>query len=182
MSRLRKLYNESIKLELLKSGEYRNIHQVPKLEKIIINSCSRDCLLNSKVSNKIAEELSLISGQKAVPAKAKKSVAGFKLREGQSLGAFVTLRGDTMYEFLDRLVSITLPRVRDFRGISNKSFDKTGNYCLGVKEQIIFPEIEYDKIDKIRGLNINFVTTGKTKEESKALLTKLGMPFENKDK
>ncbi len=182
MARLKKLYTENIRTKLKESLGLDNINNVPKLEKIILNSCSRDCLVNSKTSQKIAEELSLISGQKAVPSKAKKSVAGFKLREGQVLGAHVTLRGEKMYEFLDRLVSITLPRVRDFRGISPKAFDSKGNYTLGLKEQIIFPEINYDKIDKVRGLNISFVVSGGNKEGSYALLSELGMPFKKKEK
>lgn len=181
MARLKDQYNKQIKSELMEEIGLKNINQVPKLEKIVVNSCSRDCLLNSKVGQKIADELSLITGQKAVPAKAKKSVAGFKLREGQTLGAYVTLRGDIMYEFLDRLVNITLPRVRDFRGVSVKSFDNSGNYTLGLKEQIIFPEIEYDKIDKVRGLNISFVTNSTNKENTSKLLSKLGVPFEKKD-
>jgi large subunit ribosomal protein L5 len=178
MARLKEVYNSKIKNSLMDEFSYKNIHQVPKLTKIVVNSCSRDCLVNSKVGAKINEELSLITGQKAMPSKAKKSVAGFKLREGQILGANVTLRGSTMYEFLDRLVNITLPRVRDFRGISSKSFDKSGNYTLGIKEQIIFPEIDYDKIDKVRGLNITFVTTANSKNESQSLLGQLGLPFE----
>jgi large subunit ribosomal protein L5 len=181
MARLKNYYDKNIRSELMKELGYKNINQVPKLEKIVVNSCSRDCLLNSKVGQKISDELSLITGQKAVPAKARKSVAGFKLREGQTLGAYVTLRGNIMYEFLDRLVNITLPRVRDFRGVSSRSFDSAGNYTLGLKEQIIFPEIEYDKIDKVRGLNISFVTTGKDKVGTVKLLSKLGVPFEKKD-
>ena len=178
MARLKEVYDNQIKKELKDEFSYKNVHEVPKLTKIVVNSCSRDCLVNSKVGAKINEELTLITGQKAMPSKAKKSVAGFKLREGQVLGANVTLRGSNMYEFLDRLVNITLPRVRDFRGISSKAFDKEGNYTLGIKEQIIFPEIDYDKIDKIRGLNITFVTSAKTKDESHSLLGKLGLPFE----
>jgi large subunit ribosomal protein L5 len=181
MARLKDYYNKNVKKELMDEIGYKNINQVPKLEKIIVNSCSRDCLVNSKIGQKIADELSLITGQKAMPAKAKKSVAGFKLREGQVLGAFVTLRGDIMYEFLDRLVNITLPRVRDFRGVSVKSFDDSGNYTLGLKEQIIFPEIEYDKIDKVRGLNISFVTSSTNRDSSSKLLSKLGIPFERKE-
>ncbi|MGB0452327.1 MAG: 50S ribosomal protein L5 [Bacteriovoracaceae bacterium] len=175
--RLKKHYKETIAPALKEKFKYANVHQIPKLEKIVVNSMSRDCIQSSKIVNAISEELGLICGQKPVVAKAKKSVATFKLREGMPVGAFVTLRGDNMYEFLDRLVSISLPRVRDFRGISSKGFDGRGNYAFGIKEQIIFPEINYDKIDKIRGLSISIVTTAKNNEEGRELLTQLGVPF-----
>lgn len=177
MARLKEIYKKDVAPNLMKKFEYKNVHQVPKLSKIVISSMSRDSIQNSKVATKIAEELTQIAGQKAVIAKAKKSVATFKLREGMPVGAFVTLRGDVMYEFLDRLVSISLPRVRDFRGINGKSFDGKGNYAFGMKEQIIFPEINYDKIDKVRGLGIVIETTAKNNEEGRELLTQLGMPF-----
>ena len=150
---------------------------VPKLDKIVINCVTKDCVTNGKVVDAIVNELAAISGQKPVIAKAKKSVASFKVREGMALGAFVTLRGKKMYEFMDRLVSITLPRVRDFRGVSKKAFDGRGNYVLGVKEQIIFPEINYDKIDKVRGVGISIVTTANTNDEGKELLSQFGLPF-----
>lgn len=180
MSRLRDKYQEEIKKNMTDKFGYKNVNLVPKIEKIVVNSCSKDAVANSKVVDSIAADLATITGQKPVITKAKKSIAGFKLREGQALGAAVTLRGDKMYEFLDRLVNITLPRVRDFRGISAKSFDGRGNYTLGVKEQIIFPEINYDKIDKIRGLSISIITSAKNNEESKELLTQFGLPFRNK--
>jgi large subunit ribosomal protein L5 len=177
MARLKNFYVTDTQAKLKEKFGYKNIHQVPKLEKIVINCCSRDCLGNQKVVESIVEDLAAISGQKPVTARAKNSVATFKLREGQALGAYVTLRGERMYEFLDRLINISLPRVRDFRGISSKGFDNKGNYTLGLKEQIIFPEINYDKIDKIRGLNISIVTSAKTGEEGRELLKLLGMPF-----
>jgi large subunit ribosomal protein L5 len=156
---------------------YANPNMVPKLEKIVVNCCTRDCLTNGKVVDSIMSDLSAITGQKPVVARAKKSVAGFKLREGQAIGASVTLRGSRMYEFLDRLVSLALPRVRDFRGVSSKGFDGKGNYTLGLKEQIIFPEIDYDKIDKVRGLGISIVTTAENNDEGRELLTQFGVPF-----
>ena len=177
MARLKEIYKKDIAPGLMKKFEYKNVNQVPKLKKIVISSMSRDSIQNSKVATAIANELTQIAGQKAVIAKAKKSVATFKLREGMPVGAFVTLRGEQMYEFLDRLVSISLPRVRDFRGIDAKKFDGKGNYAFGLKEQIIFPEINYDKIDKIRGLGIVIETTAKNNEEGRELLTQLGMPF-----
>lgn len=177
MARLKEIYRKDIAPSLMKKFEYKNVHQVPKLKKIVLSSMSRDAIQNSKVATAIADELTQIAGQKAVVAKAKKSVATFKLREGMPVGAFVTLRGDQMYEFLDRLVSISLPRVRDFRGIDAKKFDGKGNYAFGLKEQIIFPEINYDKIDKIRGLGIVIETTATNNEEGRELLTQLGMPF-----
>jgi len=176
MTRLKSVYSDSVP-ELVKKFGYKNVNQVPKLLKVVINSCSRDCLGNQKVVDSIVEDLAAVTGQKPVVSRAKTSVATFKLREGQALGAFVTLRGERMYEFLDRFFNITLPRVKDFRGISPKSFDGRGNFTLGLKEQIIFPEINYDKIDKIRGLNISITTSAKTDEEAKELLKNLGLPF-----
>ena len=182
MARLKKHYNEVVLQKLTEKFNYTNKMMVPKLSKIVVNSCHRDCLVNSKVVGQISSQLEAITGQKAVVSKAKKSIAGFKLREGQALGAHVVLRGEKMYEFMDRLISISLPRVRDFRGVSDKSFDGQGNYTLGLKEQIIFPEIEYDKIDKVRGLNITFVTTANTNEESKEMLSLFGMPFVRRER
>jgi large subunit ribosomal protein L5 len=177
MSRIKDKYNNEVKGALKEKFQYANINQVPKFDKIIIQCVNREAVQNGKVVQSVAEDLTAISGQKAVVVKAKKSVASFKLREGQAMGAAVTLRGERMYEFFDRLVSITLPRVRDFRGINPKAFDGRGNYSLGMKEQIVFPEINYDKIDKVRGLGINFVTTAKTNEEGRELLALLGLPF-----
>ncbi len=177
MSRLRDIYNNKVVSQLKEKYSYKNIHEVPKLDKIVVNCVTKDCVSNSKVVDNIKNDLAMITGQKAVTARAKKSIATFKVREGMPLGAFVTLRGERMYEFLDRLVTISLPRVRDFRGVSKKSFDGKGNYTLGLKEQIIFPEIDYDKIDSIRGIGISIVTTAKTNEESRDLLTLMGMPF-----
>jgi len=177
MSRLKEVYRNEITTKLSEKFKYDNVNKLPKLEKIVVNCCNKECLTNSKMVDSIVTDLSKITGQKPVISRAKKSIAGFKLREGQALGANVTLRGDVMYEFLDRLINITLPRVRDFRGISSKSFDGNGNYTLGLKEQIIFPEIEYDKIDKVRGLNIVIGTTAKTNEEGFELLKEFGMPF-----
>ena len=176
-SRLNEMYDKEIKAEMVKKFGYKNINQVPKLEKIIVNSVTRDAVSNGKVVDSIAEDLAAITGQKPVVARAKNSIASFKLREGMPLGAFVTLRGPKMYEFLDRLINISLPRVRDFRGVSPKAFDGRGNYTLGMKEQIIFPEINYDKIDKVRGLGISIVTTAKSNEEGRELLGLFGMPF-----
>ncbi|MFG1484215.1 50S ribosomal protein L5 [Halobacteriovorax sp. HFRX-2_2] len=177
MSRFRKLYNDEIKNKMTEKFGYKNVNQIPKLEKIVVNCCTRDAVTNSKVVQSIVNDLGTITGQKPVVAKARKSVAGFKVREGMPLGANVTLRGDRMYEFLDRLVNITLPRVRDFRGVSSKGFDGKGNYTLGLKEQIIFPEISYDQIDKVRGLGISIVTTAGNNEEGRELLNLFGMPF-----
>lgn len=177
MSRLNDYYKNEIKKQLTDKFGYKNVHQVPKLEKIVVNCCTRDALTNSKVVQSIMTDLGAITGQKPVVARARKSVAGFKLREGQALGASVTLRGEKMYEFLDRLINITLPRVRDFRGVSSKGFDGKGNYTLGLKEQIIFPEISYDQIDKVRGLGISIVTTAGNNEEGRELLNLFGMPF-----
>jgi len=179
ISRLRVKYEKEIRAELTKKFSYKNVHRVPKLDKIIINSVTKDAVVNGKVVDLIVNELATITGQKPVIARAKKSISSFKLREGQAIGAYVTLRGDKMYEFLDRLVNIALPRVRDFRGVSPRGFDRLGNYNLGLKEQIVFPEIEYDKIDKVRGMGISVVTTAKNNEEGRALLELLGMPFRN---
>ena len=180
MSRLKELYKNEITGKLKEKFNYDNVNKLPKLDKIVVNCCNKECLTNSKMVDSIVSDLGKITGQKPVISRAKKSIAGFKLREGQALGANVTLRGDVMYEFLDRLINITLPRVRDFRGISGKSFDGNGNYTLGLREQIIFPEIEYDKIDKVRGLNIVISTTANTNEEGFELLKEFGMPFAGK--
>lgn len=177
MSRLKDKYNSEIKGAMESKFGYKNPNQIPKLEKIVINCVTKDCVTNSKVVESIKNDLGAITGQRAVTAKAKKSIASFKVREGMALGAAVTLRGEKMYEFLDRLISISLPRVRDFRGVSPKAFDGKGNYTLGLKEQIIFPEINYDKIDKVRGLGISIVTTATNNEEGRELLTQFGMPF-----
>lgn len=180
MTRLKEKYEKSVKKDLLAKFSYKNVNQVPRLNKIIVNSVTRDAVSNGKIVENIVNELASITGQKPVVARAKKSIASFKLRQGQALGAFVTLRGEKMYEFLDRLVTFSLPRVRDFRGVSPKGFDGKGNYTLGLKEQIIFPEINYDKVDKIRGIGISFVTSAKNNEEGRELLKLLGMPFREK--
>ena len=177
MARLKELYDKEIRKNLVEKFGYKNVNMAPRIEKIVINTCSRDALQTSKTLEFMRNDLTQISGQKAVIAKAKKSVAAFKLREGQAIGSYVTLRGKRMYEFLDRFISVSLPRVRDFRGISPKSFDGRGNYSLGVIEQIIFPEIDIDKVKKIEGLNITFVTSATTDKEAKSLLTELGLPF-----
>lgn len=177
MSRLRDQYNETIVDEMMKKFEYKNKMQVPKLDKIVINMGVGEAKDNAKLLEAAVKDLETISGQKAVITKAKKSVANFKLREGMSIGCKVTLRGEKMYEFADRLINLALPRVRDFRGINPNSFDGRGNYALGIKEQLIFPEIEYDKIDKVRGMDVIFVTTANTDEEARELLTLFGMPF-----
>ena len=177
MPRMHDMYKKDIVPKLKEKFGYRNIMEVPKLVKIIVNMGLGDAIENIKVIEVAAQELGVITGQKAVVTKARKSIANFKLREGVPIGAMVTLRRDRMYYFLDKLFTIALPRVRDFRGVSTKGFDGRGNYTLGVKEQIIFPEINYDKIDKIRGMNITIVTTAKTDEEGMELLRLLGMPF-----
>lgn len=177
MSNLRDLYKNTIQKEMMDKFQYKNINQVPKLEKIVVNCCTRDAVANAKVVDSIVEDLGAITGQRPVVARARKSIAGFKLREGMPIGASVTLRGEHMYEFLERLIHITLPRVRDFRGVSSKSFDGRGNYTMGIKEQIIFSEINYDKVDKVRGLGISICTTAKNNEEGRELLNKFGMPF-----
>lgn len=176
-NRMVKLYKEQVVPALTAEFGYKNVNEVPKLVKIVVNAGLGDLKSNSKSFNIALEELAVITGQKPVATVAKKSISNFSLREGQKVGAKVTLRGDIMYEFFDRLVSIALPRVRDFHGVSDKAFDGRGNYSLGIKEQLIFPEISYDKIEKIRGFDICFVTTAKTNAESKALLKALGMPF-----
>ncbi len=180
MARLKALYESEVKKEMQTKFNYGNVHQIPKLEKIIVNCVTRDAVSNGKIVDSIVADLAAITGQKPVVSRAKKSIASFKLREGQALGAFVTLRGDQMYEFLDRLINLSLPRVKDFRGLSPKGFDGKGNYTMGLKEQIIFPEIDYDKIDKIRGLGISFVTTATNNEEGRELLKQFGMPFREK--
>ncbi|GFE59218.1 50S ribosomal protein L5 [Geobacter sp. AOG1] len=177
MSRLKELYNKEMVPQLMKDFNYKNIMEVPKIDKIVINMGLGEAIQNVKILDSAAEELSAISGQKTVITKAKKSIASFKLRQGMPIGCMVTLRKERMYEFLDRLVNVALPRVRDFKGVSAKGFDGKGNYSLGVKEQLIFPEINYDKVDKIKGMNISIVTTAKSDEEGRALLKLLGMPF-----
>lgn len=177
MNRLNEFYNKEVKKELNAKYGYKSTMQIPKLDKIVINMGVGDATFNSKFLEAAVKDLETISGQKPVVTKAKKSIATYKLREGQAIGCKVTLRGDAMYNFLDKLVSISLPRVLDFRGVSNKAFDGRGNYTLGVKEQLIFPEIEYDNIVKVRGMDIVMVTTANTNEEAYDLLKLLGMPF-----
>ena len=177
MARLQDKYRSEVVPALKQKFGYTNVMQIPRLEKIVINMGLGDCKDNSKSLELAVSELSTIAGQKPLVTKAKKSIANFKVRAGQNVGAKVTLRGQRMYEFADKLVSIVLPRVRDFRGVSPKAFDGRGNYALGVREQLIFPEIEYDKVEKIRGMEMIFVTTAKTDEEAKELLSQLGMPF-----
>lgn len=177
MNRVKEKYNNVVVPAMQKEFSYKNINEVPRLEKIVLNMGLGDVKDNSKSFNLAVEELGLIAGQKPVVTKAKKSVANFKVREGMKIGAKVTLRGERMFEFFDKFVSIALPRVRDFRGVNDKSFDGRGNYSYGVKEQLIFPEIIYDKIEKIRGFDISFVTTAKSDDEARALLKYLGMPF-----
>lgn len=179
MARLRELYNGTLKGELIKKFNYKSPMEAPRLQKIVLNMGLGDAARDSKKVTAAATEMGIIAGQKAVVTKARKSIAGFKLREGMDLGVKVTLRGEQMYEFLDRLVTIALPRVRDFRGVSARSFDGRGNYSLGIKEQIVFPEIDYDKIDQIRGLDVVIVTTAKSNAEAQELLKGLGMPFTN---
>lgn len=180
MNRVKEQYVKTVVPALIKKFNYKNVNQVPKLVKITINSGLGDVKDNSKSVQLAQEELKLISGQKPILTNAKKSVANFKIREGQSVGMKVTLRGTRMYEFFDKLISIALPRVRDFRGVSTKSFDGRGNYAMGVKEQLIFPEISYDQVEKIRGFDICITTTANTDEEARELLAMLGMPFANK--
>ena len=179
MARLREYYQSEVVSALQTKFNYKSVMQIPKIDKIVINVGCGDAKENSKVIDAVINDLSLIAGQKAVPTYAKKSVANFKLREGMKIGAKVTLRGDKMYEFVDRLFNFALPRVRDFKGINPNAFDGRGNYALGLKEQLIFPEIEYDKVDKIRGMDICFVTTANTDEEARELLKLLGAPFAN---
>lgn len=180
-TRLQKKYREEVQKNLMEEFKYKNIMQVPKLEKIVVNTCMSEAIQNVKLLDAAQNELTLITGQKAVITRARKSVSNFKLREGMPLGAKVTLRGDKMWEFLDRLIAIAIPRIRDFRGINPHGFDGRGNYSMGIVEQLIFPELNFDDIKKINGMNITFVTTAKTDAEGRALLNKLGMPFK-KDK
>jgi len=179
MAKLKEVYREKVVPALIKRFSYRNKMEVPRLEKIVINMGLGEAIQNIKILDSAVQELSLITGQKAVITKAKKSIAQFKLRSGMPIGAVVTLRKERMYEFFNRLVNVTLPRVRDFKGLSGKSFDGRGNYALGLREQLIFPEIHYDKIDKVKGMNIVIVTSARTDEEGKELLRLLGMPFRN---
>jgi large subunit ribosomal protein L5 len=177
LTRLKETYLNEIVDGMTKKFAYKNVMEVPKLNKIVINMGVGEAKDNSKLLDAAIKDLETIAGQKAVITKAKKSVANFKIREGQAIGCKVTLRGDKMYEFADRLINLALPRVRDFRGVNENAFDGRGNYALGIKEQLIFPEIEYDKVDKVRGMDIIFVTTAKTDEEARELLTLFGMPF-----
>ena len=177
MSRLKDQYQNEIVDALTKKFGYKNIMEVPKLDKIVVNMGVGEAKENAKLLEAAVKDLETITGQKAVTTKAKNSVANFKIREGMPIGCKVTLRGEKMYEFLDRLVNLALPRVRDFRGVNPDAFDGRGNYALGIKEQLIFPEIEYDKVDKVRGMDVIFVTTAKTDEEGRELLTQFGMPF-----
>ena len=177
MTRLKETYQKEIVDGMTKKFGYKNVMQVPRLEKIVINMGIGEAKENSKVLDAAMAELAIISGQKPVATRAKNSIANFKIREGMPIGCKVTLRGERMYEFLDRLINLALPRVRDFRGVNPNAFDGRGNYALGIKEQLIFPEIEYDKIDKVRGMDVIFVTTANTDEEARELLTLFGMPF-----
>ena len=179
MARLRDTYKAEVAPALMKKFEYKSSMQIPKLDKVVINCGVGDAKENSKALDAVINDLTLISGQKAVPTYAKKSVANFKVREGMKIGAKVTLRGETMYEFVDKLFNFALPRVRDFKGINPNAFDGRGNYALGLKEQLIFPEIKYDQVDKIRGMDICFVTTANTDEEARELLKLMGAPFAN---
>ncbi|MCK1997723.1 LSU ribosomal protein L5P [Paenisporosarcina quisquiliarum] len=178
MNRLKEKYLKEVSPALMSKFEYNSVMQVPKVDKIVINMGVGDAVSNTKALDAAVEELQIISGQKPVVTKAKKSIAGFRLREGMPIGAKVTLRGERMYDFLDKLIAISLPRVRDFRGVSKKAFDGRGNYTLGVKEQLIFPEIDYDKVSKVRGMDIVIVTTANSDEEARELLTQFGMPFQ----
>ncbi|UPQ86186.1 50S ribosomal protein L5 [Ignavigranum ruoffiae] len=176
-NRLKIKFRDEVTPKLMEQFSYTSVMQVPKVEKIVINMGVGDAVSNAKNLDKAVDELTLLAGQKPVITKAKKSIAGFRLREGMPIGAKVTLRGQKMYDFLDKLITVSLPRVRDFQGISNKAFDGRGNYTLGIKEQLIFPEISYDNVDKVRGMDIVIVTSAQTDEESYALLKELGMPF-----
>ncbi|MFO1442004.1 50S ribosomal protein L5 [Bacillus sp. Bva_UNVM-123] len=178
MNRLKEKYTKEIVPALMSKFNYTSVMQAPAIDKIVINMGVGDAVQNAKALDSAVEELAIISGQKPVVTRAKNSIAGFRLREGMPIGAKVTLRGERMYQFFDKLVSVSLPRVRDFRGISKKSFDGRGNYTLGVKEQLIFPEIDYDKVSKVRGMDIVIVTTANTDEEARELLTQFGMPFQ----
>ena len=177
MARLKEFYKAEVAPALMKKFGYKSVMQIPKLDKVVINVGAGEAKDNAKVIDSISTDLAAITGQKPVVCKAKKSVANFKIREGMNIGVKVTLRGEHMYEFVDRLFNVALPRVRDFRGISANSFDGRGNYNMGIREQLIFPEIDYDKIDKVRGMDISFVTTAKTDEEGRELLKELGCPF-----
>lgn len=177
MSQLQSVYKEKVAPQLKEKFGYKNIHQIPKLDKIVLNMGLGEAIQNIKIIDSAVEELMIIAGQRPVVTRARKSIAAFKLREGMPIGCMVTLRSERMYDFFDKLVNIALPRVRDFRGISAKAFDGAGNYSLGIKEHIIFPEIEYDKIDKIKGMNISIVTSAASDEEGRELLTLMGMPF-----
>jgi large subunit ribosomal protein L5 len=177
MNRLQVKYNEEIKPALMNEFKFENVMQVPKLDKIVINMGLGKAVTNAKIIDDAVEEMTLIAGQKPVVTKAKKSIATFKLREGMPIGVKVTLRGEKMYNFLDKLVAISLPRVRDFRGVSDKAFDGRGNYTLGIKEHLVFPEIEFDKVNMVKGMDITVVTTAKTDDEAKALLKAFGVPF-----
>jgi len=177
--RLRNKYKDEIVPQLMKDFGFTNVMQVPKLERIVVNMGLGEAVQNAKLVESAAEELKAITGRKPIVTRAKKSIASFKLREGMPIGVMVTLRGEQMYDFLDRLVSLALPRTRDFKGISPKAFDGRGNYTLGIREQIVFPEINYDKIDRIKGMNVTLVTTAETDEQGRALLKSLGMPFRN---
>jgi large subunit ribosomal protein L5 len=178
MNRLKEKFVSEISPALMSKFNYKSVMEVPKLDKIVINMGVGDAVANAKALDSAVEELTQITGQKPVVTRAKKSIAGFRLREGMPIGAKVTLRGERMYQFIDKLVSVSLPRVRDFRGVSKKAFDGRGNYTLGVKEQLIFPEIDYDKVSKVRGMDIVIVTTANTDEEARELLTQFGMPFQ----
>jgi large subunit ribosomal protein L5 len=177
MSQLQSLYNEQVAPQLKEKFNYQNVHQIPKLKKIVLNMGLGEAIQNIKIIDSAVEELTMIAGQRPVVTRARKSIAAFKLREGMPIGCMVTLRRGRMFDFFNKLVNVALPRVRDFRGISPKAFDGAGNYSLGIKEQIIFPEIDYDKIDKIKGMNISIITSAKSDEEGRELLTLMGMPF-----
>ena len=177
MSRLKEKYNKEIAPAIAKEFDIKNPMAIPRIEKVVVNMGIGEAISNAKILDTAVEELRSITGQKPVVTKAKKSIASFKLRQGMNIGTMVTLRGERMYEFLDRLISVALPRVRDFRGVSAKAFDGRGNYTLGIREQLIFPEIDFNKVDKTRGMNISIITTAKTDEQSRALLKAMGMPF-----
>ena len=182
MNRLKEKYNNEIVPSLREKYNYASVMEVPKLEKIVVNMGVGDATTNSKLLDAAMKDLEIITGQKPVATKAKKAIAGFKVREGQAIGCKVTLRGENMYNFLDKLISITLPRVRDFRGISNKAFDGRGNYTLGLKEQALFPEITYEEVDLVKGMNVSVITTANTDDEARELLRLLGMPFKGMNK
>ncbi len=179
MSQLKEVYEKEVVPKLVEAFKYKNVFQIPKIEKIVLNMGLGEAIHNAKVIDSAVEEMMLIAGQRPVVTRAKKSIAAFKLREGMPIGCRVTLRRDRMFDFLDKLINVTLPRVRDFRGISGKALDGRGNYTLGIREHIIFPEIDYDKIDNIKGMNVTIVTTAKTDTEGKEMLKLLGMPFRN---